>query len=25
MMLWSVGRPDSMARRPDGWQGTDFS
>jgi len=21
----SVGRPDGMARRPDGWQGTDFS
>jgi hypothetical protein len=22
---WTVGRPDSMSRRPDGWQGTNFS
>jgi hypothetical protein len=25
MMLWTVGHPDGMTRRPDGWQGTEFS
>jgi hypothetical protein len=25
MMLWTVGHPDGMARRPKGWQGTEFS
>jgi hypothetical protein len=24
MMLWTVGHPDGMTRRPDGWQGTKF-
>jgi hypothetical protein len=24
-MLWTAGRPDGMTRRPDGWQGTEFS
>jgi hypothetical protein len=24
MMVWTVGRPDGMTRRPDGWQGTEF-
>jgi hypothetical protein len=25
MMLWTDGRLDGMTRRPDGWQGTEFS
>jgi len=25
IMLWTVGRPDGISRRPDGWQGMDFS
>jgi len=25
MMLWTVGRLDGMVRRPDGYQGTEFS
>jgi hypothetical protein len=25
MMLWTVGRPDGMSRRPDGYKGSDFS
>jgi hypothetical protein len=24
-MLWTAGRQDGMTRRPDGWQGTEFS
>jgi hypothetical protein len=23
-MHWTVGRPDGMTRRPDGWKGTEF-
>jgi hypothetical protein len=25
MMLWTVGRPDSMSHRPNGYKGSDFS
>jgi hypothetical protein len=24
-MLWTAGRPDGITRRPDDWQGTEFS
>jgi hypothetical protein len=25
LVLWTAGRPNCMTRRPDGWQGTEFS
>jgi len=25
MILWTVGRPDGISRRPDGWKGSNFS